>query len=226
MSFLSMENRRTNRAPVNPLDRSTVVSIYPREIDEIKHTIEPGRFIISPGSYDRPATLVVTPSSWWKELEEDQPLLEITNSSIQVANSIVKDYCNGLLACNMSDSMPGLFFIPGEIPVVELKGKHKGHLDRARDNQKRWYANLVKMADALWARSNGNPLTISDDMRLAARELGFNTKEWLQDFQNVEMVRCVACGAMRNPAYPVCQSCHAIVDTEAAKKLNLQFVQR
>ncbi len=217
--------RRTVRAPLNPLDKSTVVSIYPKLIDEVKHTIQPGRFIIEPGTYDKPALLVVTSSSWWKELDEEQPLLEIPNSSIQVADSIVKDYCNGLLACNMSDAMPGLFFIPGEITPVELKSKHKAQLDRARDNQKRWYMALVQMADALWARSNGNPLTISEDMRLAARELGLNSKDWLRDFQNIESIRCVACGAMRNPAYPVCQTCHAIVDQEMARKLNLQFAK-
>src|SRR5690606_5117854 len=106
--------RRTIRGPVNPMDKSTIVSIYPKEIDETKCTITPGRFIIPPGSYVRPSTLVVGPSSWWREIDEEQPLLEIPVSSIQLADSVLKDYCNGILGCNMADAMPGLFYVPGE----------------------------------------------------------------------------------------------------------------
>lgn len=218
--------RRTVRAAVNPLDKCTVVSIYPRDVYEVKHTIQPGVFFIPAGSYDKPSSLVVGPSSWWKELEEDQPLLEIVNSSIQVADSIVKDYCNGLDCCNMLDEMPGLFYLQGEIKVEELKlPKNKLQMDKAQANQKRWYSRLVREADSLWARSNGNPLAISDIMRLAAHELGLKSKDWLQDFQAQEVIRCVACGSMRNPLFPVCPTCKAVVDQEMAKKLNLKFAE-
>lgn len=202
-------NRRTIRGPVNPLDKSTVISILPKEIDETKHTISPGRFIIPPGTYDRPSFLVVGPSSWWREIDADQPLLEIPQSSIVVADSIVKDYCNGIFACNMHDVMPGLFYIPGEINRDELIKSYKKTLDDARNRQKRWFETLVKFGDALWARSNGNPLAVTDDMRMAARELNLtSTKEWMKDFTMTDMVRCKACGSLKNPSYPICASCH------------------
>lgn len=218
-------NRMTIRAPVNPLDKSTVVSIYPKEIDEVKHTIQPGRFIVPPGSYDKPSTLVVGPSSWWKEVDEHQPLLEIPVSSIQIADSIIKDYCNGLLACDMANSMPGIFYIPGDIRIVDLVKSYKHELDKALVRQRNWYSQLIKFADALWARSNGNPLTISDDMRLAAKELNLQTKDWMKDFQMVDMVRCIACGSLRNPMFPVCPTCKAISDPIKAKELGLEFVK-
>ena len=63
---LGNPNRRTIRAPINPLDKSTVVSILPKQISERKITIQPGIFEISPGSFDNPAILVVGPSSWWR----------------------------------------------------------------------------------------------------------------------------------------------------------------
>jgi hypothetical protein len=218
--------RRTIRAPINPLDKSTIVSIYPKDINnEKKYTIQPGVFSIKGGTYLNPSILVVGPSSWWREIDEEQPLLEIPNSSIQIADSVVKDYCNGLLGCNMGDSMPGLFYVPGEFDVVKLKQNHQKLIDKARDNQRRWYEVLVKMADTGWSRTNGNPLTISDDMRLAARELNLNNKEWMKDFQSMEMVRCVACGSFRNPSFPVCQICKAIVDTDKAKELGIKFAQ-
>lgn len=200
--------RRTTRQPVNPLDKATVVSIYPKLIEEVKHTIEPGRFVIKPGSIEAPALLVVGPSSWWREIDEEQPLLEIPVSSIQIADSIVKDYCNGILGSNMGDQMPGLFYVAGEHTVLSLKKSYQHELDKAAKKQHRFYTELVKLADALWARSSGNPLAISDDARLAARELNLTaTKDWMKDFVAVNMTRCKACGSLKNPEYPICATC-------------------
>ena len=216
--------RQTIRAPTNPLDKSTVISILPKEIDEVKHTIQPGRFIIKPGSYENPALLVVGPSSWWKELEDSQPLLEIPHSSIQIADSVVKDYCNGILACNMGDSMPGLFYIPGEITIEKLRADYQPLLDEAKIKQKNWYTILVQIADTLWARTSGNPIAISDDMRLAAKELNLEAnKEWTKDTQTVDLVRCKACGSLKNSNYPICPVCKSIDNPELAKKLGLVF---
>lgn len=223
----AQSRRRTIPAPKNPLDKSTVVSIYSKEIYEVKPTIQPGYFRLGKGSSDHPAILVVGSSSWWKEIDEEQPLLEIPNGSTQVAESIVNDYCNGLLGCNMKDCMPGIFWLPGEFTAKQLKSDPAGiiNLQKAAANQRRFWEALVKLADGLWARTNGSPLCISDDMRMAARELNLNNKDWMQDFHMMEQIRCVACGALRNPEFPVCQTCKAVADPEKAKALNLQFAQ-
>lgn len=222
---ININRRRTIRAHVNPMDKSTIVSIYSKEINEIKHTIQPGKFHIDAGTYQNPSLLVVGPSSWWRETTEEEPLLEIPNSSIQVADSIIKDYCNGLLACNVGSSMPGLFYVPGEFNIIELRKNHQKLIDKANENQKKWFFELVKITDALWARTNGNPLVVSDDARLAAKELNLQNKDWMKDFTTMEMVRCVACGSFRNPEFPVCGVCKAIADPVKAKALNIQFAQ-
>lgn len=222
---LAITNRRTIRAPANPLDKSTIVSILPKRVFERKITIQPGIFDIPPGRFDNPAVLVVGSSSWWREIDENQPLLEIPVSSVQIADSIVRDYCNGLLACNMEDMMPGLFYIPGDYTVDKVKKDHMPLLMNAAMKQRKWFLELVRIADILWSRTNGNPLSISDDARMACRELNITNKPWLGDIQAMELVRCVACGALRNPAFPICQSCHAIVDKEKAKELGLTFAQ-
>jgi hypothetical protein len=222
-SPFALLNRQTFRAPTNPLDKATVVSIYPRAIDERKYTIEPGRFQIPAGSYDNPSVLAVGPSSWWKDIDENQPLLEIPISSITVAESVVRDYCNGLFMCDMGGAMPGLFYVQGEHKSDSIKKLFKPALDEAKAKQRNWYSALVKAADILWNRSQGNPLSISDDMRTAAQELGLNAKEWIKDYQSIDMVKCVACGALRNPNFPICGSCKAIVDTARAKELGLTF---
>ena len=219
-------HRRQFRAPVNPLDKSTVVSILPKFIREFKATIFPGTFELEPGSYDKPSILVISSSSWWKDVGEDQPLLEIPQSSIQVADSIVNDYCNSCLGSDMVDSIPGLFFVPGAITVKDLREpKLKPHLDRAKARQDNWYRILVKLADAFWARTNGNPLAISDDMRLAARELGIKDKDWLKDYQQEGNERCPACGTFRNPNYPVCANCHAVLDMKKVQELGIKFAE-
>lgn len=222
---LNSPNRRTIRAPINPMDKSTIVSILPKSISERKVTIQPGIFELAPGTYEKPSILVVGSSSWWREIDENQPLLEIPVSSIQVADSVVKDYCNGLLGCNMGDQMPGLFYIPGEYTVSLLVKEHKLLLDQALTRQKKWYLELVRIADILWSRTNGNPLSISDDARLACRELNIENKPWLGDLRTAELVRCTACGSLRNANYPICQTCKTIVDKPLWEKLNLEIAK-
>lgn len=223
--LMSDLKRRTIRAPVNPMDKCTVISIYPKPVHEKKYTIQPGVFDIEPGSYENPAILVVGPSSWWKEIDENQPLLEIPQSSIQIADSIVKDYINGIYGCDMGENMPGLFYLPGALTVDRIKKDHKAELDEANRKQRNWFMFLVKMADSVWARSNGNPLSIIDDCRIAARELNMINKEWLRDAEAVELVRCKACGHLKNPLYPICPNCKAIDNPERAKELGLIFAQ-
>ena len=224
--LMSDLKRRTIRAPINPMDKCTVVSIYPKHIPpEVKPTIQPGVFQIPYGTYENPAVLVVGPSSWWKELDENQPLLEIPQSSIQIADSIVKDWANGIYGCDMGEQMPGLFYIPGEWTVANVKKEKQAELAEANRKQRNWFQYLVNAADASWARSNGSPLSISDDMRMAARELNHHQKEWLRDAEIVDLVRCKACGHLKNPVYPICPNCKAIDDPAKAKELGLTFAQ-
>jgi hypothetical protein len=222
---LANPNRRTIRAPINPLDKSTIVSLLPKAISERKVTIQPGLFEIPAGSVENPSILVVGPSSWWREVDENQPLLEIPVSSIQIADSVVRDYANGLLACNMADQMPGLFYVPGDYTVERLRKDHANLISKYAAAQKKWFLELVRIADILWSRSNGNPLSISDDARLACRQLNITNKPWLGDIQTAELVRCVACGNLRNQQFPVCPVCKAIADPVKAKELNIQFAQ-
>jgi hypothetical protein len=218
-------NRRTVRAPVNPLDKTTIFSIYPVAISEKKLTLQPSQFEIPAGTYDKPARLVVGPSSWWRELSTDEPLLEIPVSSLLVAESVIRDYANGLVECNMADRMPGLFFIPGEVEVFELqKSPYKKYLELANTKQQNWYQELIKQGDILWARTNGNPLSISDDMRRAARELN-EDRDWAKAMVQGKLVKCLACGHLNNSEIIVCPNCKVVLDAEKFGKLGLVFAK-
>jgi|SRR6185295_10429865 len=216
--------RKTVRAPINPLDKATVFSIYPVPIHEKKITLQPGVFDLAAGSYDNPAHLVVGPSSWWRELSLEEPLLEIPVSAILIGESIVRDYCNGLVECDMNENMPGIFFMPGIVTPEALKALHKPILDRAAEKQKNWYLKLVEAADILWARTSGNPLSISNDMRIAAAELSL-TKDWMKNYTQMDLVRCKACGTLNNASIIVCPNCKVILDPEKFKTLGLEFAR-
>jgi hypothetical protein len=218
-------NRRTIRAPINPLDKSTIVSIFPKEIVEKKVTMQPGVFVIPPGTLEKPSLLIVGPSSWWRDVDIDQPLLELPVSSIQVADAVVNDYRNSVLASDGNTMMPGIFYVPGEHSLEGIRKDYAPLILKAAAAQKKWFLEQVRIADILWARSLHNPLSISDDSRLACAQLNIKNKEWLGDMQQAELVKCVACGSLRNKDFPICQTCKAIVDPELAKKLNLTFAQ-
>lgn len=214
--------RRTIRGPINPADKATIVSIFPKYIKEFKYTISPGVFELFPGSVEKPSLLVVGSSSWWREIDEEQPLLEITNGAIQVADSVVNDYCNGILGCDMSEAKPGLFYVPGEHTLNTLRKSFQHEVDAAEKRQRRWYEELINIADTMWARSGGSPLAISDDMRLAAKEIGVDNKDWMQSFTMMRQERCFACGTPKSPDYPVCPSCRAI-DMNHPNAANIKF---
>lgn len=221
---INAARRRTVRAAVNPMDKSTIFSIYPKTIIERHHTVQPGLFEVPAGTYEKPSLLVVGSSSWWREIDEEQPLLEIPNGSVQVADAVVKGYCSGLFACNMATNMPGLFWLPGEYKRIDCKEDKKviDALKAAKVRQDSWYRELVKLTDGLWARTNGNPLVVSDDARMAARELNLTGKDWMKDFVMSTKTSCPACGSPRNPEYPVCPSCK-YVDQVKARELGMVF---
>lgn len=233
--------QRAIRQEFNPLDKSTIFSIFPKPLDDIKCTLVPASYHVDAGSVEKPSRLVVGTASWFREIDDTQPMLEIPTSSIKVAQSIVADYCNGIFGCDMDKSMPGWFFCVGDIPVSKLKSNEiapetvrldeRGNtlfigfeyieiFNLAVERQREFFNKQIRLADALWAKTNGSPLAITDDMRLAASELGVE-REWTVRTSNVTTIRCIACGNMRNPQFPVCSSCNRVIDTELYKKLNI-----
>jgi hypothetical protein len=55
---------------------------------------------------------------------------------------------------------------------------------------------------------------------MAARELGLDNRPWLKLDVQVDMVRCFACGSLRNPEFPICATCKNIDMTTSACRGN------
>lgn len=220
-SAFEMLNRRTIRTEPNPYDKTTVVSIYPFEIVEVLVTIQPSRYVIPAGTLEKPSITVIGSASWWKESGENEPLMEVPVFSNVVAKNLVDDYIHSMNAAAAGVRHAGVFVLPGPVTLEQVLKDYQPQLKRADAMQKAWYEELIKQADAMWSRTNGNPLAVGDDARFAAKSLS-KDKPWIKDFQQIQNIACVACGNMRNPQYPVCPHCKNIIDTELAKKLNIK----
>lgn len=229
MSLDGVFNRaiKIQRAPVNPLDKATIVSIYPEEIVSINHTIFPGRFVI-PGAADGDFNVLTVGTSYWvKEMPEDQPYLEMVVPATEVARSIIEDWSIGILGVG-ENRAPGLFYLPGEFnkTTIQLFPEFKVKMGTIKSRQKAWFLELVSLADKFWVRTNGQPAAIPDTCKMAALMLNINEKPWLNKNESLaELIRCVACGSLRNSSYPVCPTCKAVIDVDKAKGLKIQFAQ-
>lgn len=219
MSFLT-QNRQATRQYVNEHDKATVISIYPVDIVEKKVTLQPMTFHVPAGSLVKPSITLIGSASWWRDINPDEPLLEIPQPASLVAQAVVEDYIIGLLAYSKGERQPGLFWVPGVVKEEELKTKYKPEMDRAVKMQDAWYMELIKMADSIWARTNGNPIAIADLMRLACKESN-TERAWTRDFSMVQLTKCPACGAARNPEFPICGQCKTVVDPKKYKELGL-----
>lgn len=217
------QTRMASRAPINTMDQATIFSIFPKDIKETKITLNPCNFLIPGGDIKTPGRLLVGTASWWRDVDPDQPLIEIPVSSVVVADSIVTDYAKGLYGYTVNNRTPGIFWVAGNISVAEVtdpKNQLNNRLKQAEREQKAWFEYLCTVADALWARSNGNPLAIMDDMKLAAERLGYD-RDWMKNHVAISLVRCINCGELRNPQFPTCKHCHTVVDKALAAKLGL-----
>jgi hypothetical protein len=209
-------------SPKNPLDVSTIISIYPKPFTE-KKPMMPEWYHIAEGSYEKPSFLVVPGASSWREMMDTKQIIEIPISSISVAESVIRDWMIGILEVSLGHAQPGVFFLPGEWDYKKIKANVDSSLqfEKVNQMQRNWFLALSNVADSLWARSNGNPLVISDLMRLAAGALQLENKPWMKNFQAVRMTNCPACGIMVMPGFPVCANCKTIVDKEAYNRLGL-----
>ncbi len=224
MDTFAPVNRKLHRAPVNIMDKTTIVSIFPKNVTSLNYTLFPGDFTVPKGTYEKPGILVVGPSSWWKEMEDlNQEPFEVTVGSISVADSIIRDWMGGLVGCDMATAMPGIFYVNGEKTVELVKKEFKAQLDLALVKQKKYYETLIQFADVSWINYQGHPRSISEDMKLAATELQIKDKPWMKDFTDFKLQDCPACGHLRNPNYPVCANCKTVIDKEKAKLMGLAF---
>lgn len=227
----SIGKRVINLLPRNPLDKTTIVSVYPREIVDTKPTLFPSRFVIPPARDGGFVLKIIEGASYFIPSQiENQAPTEVQVNSMMLAESILHDSIPSMnLVTNVC--RPGVFALPGiwnnttVLTYVHPDGRNFNELlIQAREWQQNYWSAVMNEADYFWASTNGNPKSIPEDAKLAARILGIEkTKPWMNNVIASELVNCKACGEMINPTFPVCKFCHAITDEKRAKELNIQF---
>jgi hypothetical protein len=212
-------------ARINPLDKATIVSIVPFDILEFKYTLFPGRFFIPKAEDKDFQLLTVGQSFFYQEMGDDRPAIQVPEGALGVAESIVNDFVNAQVGCDMAGCMPGIGYLPGELTKQDFKTKKdlQAFLVDLDEKQTTWFKRLVYIADTLWVRTNGQPASISDTARLAARRLNLIHKEWLKDSHATELVRCPACGNLNSDMVVVCPVCKIVIDPVRFAALGLQF---
>ncbi len=222
-NVFAMQYRSAQKTMTSPNDVCTIVSIFPKPIKERKPTVDPDVYELGAGSYSKPAILHVRAGCTWIDPGADRQLIESIIPSIIIADSFVKDWSNGLLGVKKG-AVPGIFFVEGKFSSEEILKNNKPELAIASEKQKRWYQNLVEIADMLWSQTNGNPRSIPSDARLAVQELQLENKPWMQDFNTLKLENCPLCGTLRNPEFAICTACGHVVDQAKYDALNLKKV--
>lgn len=223
-----------NLLPRNPMDVTTIVSIYPRDIIDEKPTMFPARYVIKAAPIGGFSLTHIKGASFFIPSSiERQPPTEVQVNSMALTESILRD---SIPTMNLvtAGHRPGIFAIPGNHDKITVNlYKHadgrtfKELLEMANEWQQAYWADVMNEADSFWASTNGNPKSIPEDARLAAKILGMEkSKPWMNNVIASEMSNCRACGEMINPAFPVCKHCHAILDVKKAEELGIQFAAR
>lgn len=204
------------------LSHATVISIFPKEIKEPKPGLFPAEFIIPLGTVEKPGYLIIDDNTFYQvdpdPLSEakEKAYIKVPVKALEVAQSIINDYVNSLIEVELGEAVPGIFAVKGDYRDSEyIKAKFKHEIAEYSRAQRRWFTNLAKSADEIWAKTRSTA-GISDLQRIAAEAIGWG-KEWLISLD--EPSKCPYCknniieGALK------CTTCGEILNVEQYNKL-------
>lgn len=229
----SIGKRVLNLLPKNPMDKTTIVSVYPREIVDVKPTLFPSRFVVPAAGFNDFSLLIIEGASYFiPSMIEKQPPTEVQVNSMMLAESILHDSIPSMNLVT-SESQPGVFCIPGEWTRKTIKDYAHADgrtfvqlVELARTWQQNYWKSVIDEADYFWSQG-ANPKVIPDDAKLAAKILELDkVKPWMNNVVASELVPCIACGAMKNPIYPICQVCRTVNNPDQVKALGLVFADK
>ena len=138
-------------------DLSSVVSIVPFPIREKKPSLLPAEYYIpaaKPGDFE---VLHVERAHVILQIIEERTI-RLPVLSEDIANSIVKDYCNGFLARIAGEAEPGLFVVSNWPTKQEVAALYQAELKAANDKQNYWFKRLVELADDNWGKYHSHKM--------------------------------------------------------------------
>lgn len=200
-------------------DKTTVVSLFPIEINEHKPGVYPGHFKILAAKDNDFEILHVGNSIYWVNFHDGRPPLKVEETADKVGASVVNDFIRNIFGASMDlDAYPGLFWVEGHLKKEEILKNHSDKIANAKASQFRWYNNLVKLADDAWTASNKQHRVISSIQRLGCAALGLERDWMLERVSSTGPKYCSACKTRVHDEAVVCSNCRFILD-EARYKL-------
>jgi len=198
-------------------DFCTIVSLIPFQIDEEKPGLVPKTYRIPPCVGGIPQVLHVTTARSYIQLDDERPAIVSRTPASDLARAIVRDYIDGQM-CVSEDCLPGLGWLPGKLSATEILTKHVDFITKLREQNRRWFAALVRVADDDWNRYHSHK-AISDFQRSACNSLSL-TREWNVDVVEIsKMVTCPSCGSSAKPEAATCGFCRCVLDEAKFEKL-------
>ena len=198
--------------PMNREFASTIISIVPFEINEVKPALFPAQYRIGASGGIEPEILHITGGHHFVYLDMDRGSLTVNVPSNEIARSVVDDFMSGQLRI-AEGCRPGLFWLPGWLTIEDVKNHHNEKLLKARMQQTVWLRAITNLADDDWRKFHQHT-AISDFQRAAAKILKLRPEEheWMETFGVDSSGTCPACGVLHQRNIAVCPGCRCILD--------------
>lgn len=198
-------------------DNSTIVSIIPWDLFEVKPTLFPGRFEIKASPDAKTPIFTTIGPSTYQDYKGDDKWITVPVPSETVAASIVRDYVNSQVGLSTT-ARPGIAYLPGAVNVLDAN-----FLKELVETQNNWFRELVRIADDYWTRYHLHVM-INDTQRLAANSLNLKSENhpWMSKVE-LGNISCPVCKVVIPESSIVCASCKVILKPEAA--LNFKFAK-
>lgn len=195
--------------------RSTVISIVPFPITEVKPGLFPNTFTIKPSRNNVPEVLHVGTCVHYVYIDGDRGSLQVRDSSAEVCKSIVEDYINSQLGIDL-ESYPGITWMPGEITREQFVIEWPEAFKDLKVAQHNWFKILCRIADTDWKRYQQHN-AISETQRIAAIAIGLDPKTHMWMDQSApadapDSPRCPKCNSIVSPQQVVCLGCRFILN--------------
>jgi hypothetical protein len=205
----------------------TVISLVPLKIVEEKPGLYPPRFIIEESNGTIPQLLHVSTAVHYVYLDESRGMLQVKDPADVVARAIVHDFCTSQLG--ISDEVgPALWWSEEDLDLEKVMVKERTNIIDKKARQRKWFVNLVKMADDDWIRYHQHNV-ISDFQRKIGHMLDLNPDdhEWMVPLalQQGKTQACPFCGTSIVTGAVICSNCHQIIDHKRKKEIEQELMK-
>jgi len=196
-----------------------VISLVPFDIREEKPGLLPSRYFIPASDMKIPSLLKVSHARHYVYLDESRGALGVPDTSDQVARSIVEDYIESQLGVD-DEARPALFWIPEELKIEQVQEKFKVDIFKRLQIQKKWFLNMVMIADNDWSKYHQHNV-ISSTQRKMADFIGWNPREheWMSPMTTMKSSSCPYCGTSVPEGFSRCGNCKEVINPRLEKEI-------